>query len=104
MQDKFLQFLGITKKSGSLLEGYNKCEEAIKSGKLFLLILSDNCSENTKEKFIKYCNKYNVPFVQAYSKEDLGTPIGRTEINILGIADKNMSIRLVSLWNEKNKI
>lgn len=101
MQDKFLQFLSLTKKSGKLLEGYNKCEDAIKTGKLFLVILSNNCSENTKEKFIKYCIKYNVPFLQSYSKEDLGAPLGRSEINILGIADENMSAKLISLWNEK---
>ena len=28
--DKFLNFLGLTKRAGKLLEGYNKCEEEMK--------------------------------------------------------------------------
>ena len=31
MNSKFLQFLGLTKKAGKLREGYNKCEETIKT-------------------------------------------------------------------------
>ena len=30
MKNKFLQFLGLTKRAGKLLEGYNKCEDAMK--------------------------------------------------------------------------
>ena len=36
MTNKFYQFLGLTKKSGNLIEGYNKCEEAIKSKRFIL--------------------------------------------------------------------
>ena len=40
MQNKFLNFLGIAKKSGNLVEGYNACEEDIKRNKVSLCILS----------------------------------------------------------------
>lgn len=104
MKDKFLQFLGIVKKSGNLIEGYNKCEEIIDKRKLFLLIISTNCSSNTKEKFIRLCTNNSVPFVEAYSSEDLGNAIGRAEINLLGILNKNMSDNLLTLLKEQTTI
>lgn len=101
MPNKFLQFLGLTKRSGNLIEGYNKCEEAVKSNSLHLLIISSDCSENTKEKFMQYSNKYDVPLIEVpYGKEELGSSIGRAEINVLGVADKNMSLKLMTLIKE----
>lgn len=101
MQDKFIQFLGLTKRAGKLIEGYNKCEEIIDRRKIHLIIISLDCSNNTKDKFINYCTKYNIPYIQHYSKEALGMALGRNEVNILGISDKKMSLQLLKLFNEK---
>ncbi|MCM0648584.1 ribosomal L7Ae/L30e/S12e/Gadd45 family protein [Clostridium swellfunianum] len=101
MQNKFLQFLGLAKKSGNLIEGYNKCEELIKKSKLTLLILSKDCSLNTKEKFSKYCTIYKIPYIEVFTKEELGAPIGREEINVLGVVDRKMSDKLLSILNEQ---
>jgi ribosomal protein L7Ae-like RNA K-turn-binding protein len=102
MQDKFLQFLGLVKKSGNLVEGYNKCEELVKKNAISLLILSTDCSENTKEKFIKYCLNYSIPHIEYYSKDELGYPIGRPEISVIGIIERKMTEKLLSLWNEQD--
>lgn len=99
MNNKFYQFLGLTKKSGNLVEGYNKCEEIIKKDKIFLTIISLECSLNTVKKFEKYCSDKNVPVIKGPSKIDLGMALGRKEINILCIKDKNMSDKLIELWN-----
>lgn len=104
MSNRFLQFLGLIKRSGSLVEGYNKCEEVIKNKRLYLILLSSDCSESTKRKFIQYCSKYNILYIESFKKEDLGMSIGRREISILGITDKNMSTKLITLWNDQNKI
>lgn len=104
MKDKFLQFLGIVKKSGNLVEGYNKCEEIIQKQKLFLVIISTDCSINTKEKFIRLCTNNEVPYVVSYSGENLGNAIGRAEINLLGVLNKNMSDNLLLLLKEQTTI
>ncbi|MFL0246944.1 ribosomal L7Ae/L30e/S12e/Gadd45 family protein [Candidatus Clostridium stratigraminis] len=104
MRDKFLQFLGIVKKSGNLVEGYNKCEEIIKSNKLFLIIISENCSSNTKEKFIRHCTNCSLPYVEAYNSKELGNAVGRDEINILGVTNKNMSDNLILQLKEQSTI
>ncbi|WP_300348069.1 ribosomal L7Ae/L30e/S12e/Gadd45 family protein [Clostridium sp.] len=97
--DKFLNFLGLTKRAGKLLEGYNKCEEEIKRSKIYLFIFSNNMSNRTKEKFVLYCEQYNIPYIDSFSKEELGYSIGRYEINILGVTDENMAKKLLSYSN-----
>lgn len=97
--DKFLNFLGLTKRAGKLLEGYNKCEEEIKRSKIYLFIFSNNMSNRTKEKFVLYCEQYNIQYIDSFSKEELGYSIGRYEINILGVTDENMAKKLLSYSN-----
>lgn len=100
MQNKFLSFLGIAKKSRNLVEGYNACEEEIKRNKIRLCILSEECSENTTNKFQKYCNDRNIPVISGLSGEELGSAIGREMINILAVKDDKISKNLIKLWKE----
>ena len=53
MRNKFLSFLGLAKKSGNLLDGYNKCEEIIGKKRVYLVIFSNEISAKSKEKFTK---------------------------------------------------
>lgn len=97
MIDKFLNFLGLCKKSGNVLEGYNKCEAYIEYKKIYLLILSKDVSENTRQKFIKISIEKNIEVLEKYSKEQLGNSIGLKEINVIGITDFNFSKKLLEL-------
>lgn len=99
--DKFLKFLGLVKRAGNLKEGYNKCEDTIKAGNSNLIIISMDTSSNTKDKFNTYANRFNTEIIEYFTKEELGKALGRLEINILCITDKNMSKKLLELWNEK---
>ena len=103
MNNKFFQFLGLTKKAGKLIEGYNQCEDALSHGRGTLIIMSEESSTNTKDKFERFSNKYNIPFIEGVSNEVLGKCLGRAEINVLCVNDKRMSSKLLSLWNEKNE-
>ena len=96
MRNKFLSFLGLAKRSGNLLDGYNKCEEIIGKKRVYLVIFSNEISAKSKEKFTKKCEKLNIPCIDGFSKEELGSSIGKKEINIVGILDKNMAEKLLS--------
>lgn len=97
MNNKFLQFLGLVKKSGNLIEGYNRCEEILKKKKIYLFIFSTELSINSKEKFVRYCKDKSIPFLENFSKVDLGISLGRSEINILAITEENMAKKLIEL-------
>ena len=103
MNNKFFQFLGLTKKAGKIIEGYNQCEEALSHRRGTLIILSQESSTNTKEKFQRLSVKNNIPVIEGVSNEVLGKCLGREEINVICINDKKMSDKLLSLWNENNE-
>ena len=104
MINKFFQFLGLSKRAGKLLEGYNKCNDSLNKREIFLFILSLDISERTKKLFITYCEKNNIPYILDFYKEDLGSAIGRAEVNIIGVTDDNISKKLLSLYEENKQI
>lgn len=103
MNNKFLQFLGIVKKAGKIAEGYNKCEEVIKSGTAKLIILSDDASDNTRNKFENYSIRYDIPIIKnGFLSEDLGKILGREKIKVLCIIDYKMSSKLISMLDQND--
>lgn len=97
MNNKFLSFLGLVKRSGNLVEGYNKCEEVIKKkNPVYLFIFSKEVSERTKKLFVRYCEEKEIPYIDTFSKEDLGNTLGRPELNVLAVLEKNMAAKLIS--------
>jgi ribosomal protein L7Ae-like RNA K-turn-binding protein len=95
--NKFLSFLGLTRKSGKLLLGYNKNEEAIKLRQLFLVIISTGAAENTKKKFQGLAERAGVPLIEDYTTEELGMALGRKEIAVVGVIDRSMAAKLISI-------
>ncbi|MDO5038211.1 ribosomal L7Ae/L30e/S12e/Gadd45 family protein [Clostridium sp.] len=100
--NKFLNFLGLAKRSGSLIEGYSRCNELRNKTKIYLFVISKDASESTKKKFKKHCNENEITYIEDFSKEDLGIGIGKEEIKILAIKDQNMAKKLLSLYEEEN--
>ena len=50
MNRKVISYLGFAKKSGNLLTGVNTCSFAMAKGKVKLMILAEDISENSREK------------------------------------------------------
>lgn len=104
MKDKLLSFLGIAKKAGKVIEGYNKCEEAALKNRCFLLIVSSTCAPNTIEKFLRISEKKGIFIINHYSTEELSSTIGREGIGIIGISDSSMANKILELWKQGNNI
>ena len=64
--------------------------------------MSKESSENTRKKFKVYCERFKVPIIEDYSKEELGAILGREEINVIGILDKKIGDRLLELNIEES--
>lgn len=102
---KFFNFLGLAKRSGNLLEGYSKCNDERNRKEIYLFIISNDASESTKKKFIKHCENKNIKYIQDFSKDELGDAVGRLEVKIIGILDKNMAQKLNSIYeSEENSM
>ena len=102
--NKFFKFLGPAKRSGNLIEGYSKCDEQRSRIQFRIVILTDDASCSTKKKVRNHCSEQKIPLIEGFSKEQLGNPIGREEIKVLAVTDKNMAEKLISLYqNEEGR-
>lgn len=99
--NKFFNFLSIAKKSNNLLEGYSKCDDYRNSTKIYLFIMSKNLSDKSKSKFKKHCETNNIPYIEDFSKEDLGNALGRKEVMLLGVLDEGIAKKLLCLYEEE---
>ena len=98
--NRFIQLLGITTKAGKTVSGEFMVEQSIKNGEVYLVIIAENASDNTKKHFSDMCRYRNIPVVFACSKEELGKSTGKTTRTSVGILDKGLADKLISTLRE----
>ena len=91
MRNRVFQMLGIAAKSGNVVSGEFSTEKAIKTGRAFLVIVSEEASENTKKMFANMTEFYEVPMYVFGTKEELGRCIGKEFRASLAIMDENLA-------------
>lgn len=69
--------VGMAMKAGKVVSGEFSTEKAVKTGKAFLVIVSEAASDNTKKMFRNMCSYYEVPMYVYGTKEDLGHSMGK---------------------------
>lgn len=101
MKDKILSLLGFAQKSGNLLSGENTCELFIRKNKIKLIIISEEASANSKNKFMNICDSKDIPFMVFGSKNELSSAIGKFNRAIIGIKDEKFSQRILDLYKSE---
>ena len=91
MRNRVLQMLGIAAKSGNVVSGEFSTEKAIKSGHAYLVIVSEEASDNTNKMFTNMTEFYEVPMYVFGTKEELGRCIGKEFRASLAIIDENLA-------------
>ncbi len=86
-KDKIYSLLGLCQKAGKLQSGEFAVENSLKSGKAVLVIVSQDASKNTSEKFRNKCEYYGVPIAVFGDKELLGHAIGKEVRTSIAITD-----------------
>ena len=63
-------------------------ENAIKSGKSHMVLLSVEASDNTKKKFTNMCAHYKIPiYIFGSKKDELGHAMGQEMRTVLSVND-----------------
>ncbi|KXG76925.1 putative ribosomal protein YlxQ [Fervidicola ferrireducens] len=83
--------LGIARKAGKVIAGQEAVERAVLSKKVCLVIISEDASFNTKDKFISICKSRGINCIIYGTSDVLGKSIGKEARKIIGITDKNFS-------------
>ena len=91
MNKKVISYLGFAKKSGNLLTGVNTCSMAMTKGKVKLIIISEDISENSEKKIMKEIRRYNVHYVKYGESEELSHAVGSSGRNVFALCDKNFA-------------
>ena len=90
-QDKILSMISLATKAGKTVSGEFSVEKAVKENKTFLVVVSDEASDNTKKKFKNLCLFYKVPLYFYGSKQNLGHFMGKEFRASLAVTDKGLA-------------
>lgn len=91
MTDRVLAMIGMATKAGKTVSGEYMTEKAVKSQKAFLVIVSEEASENTKKMFRNMCAFYKVPFYTYGSMENLGHSMGKQFRASMAVTDEGFA-------------
>ena len=89
--EKEMNLLGLATRAGKTASGEFMTEKAIKSGKAYLVIVSEEASDNTKKMFENSCAYYKVPVYQFGMKEELGHAMGKEMRASLAVLDSGFA-------------
>ncbi len=91
MKPKIESYLGFAKKSRNLVEGAYTCEVYAKKKKLHLVIIAEDLGQSSKDKVQWFCEKGEVELIAYSDKERFGRILGKSEVGIIGITNKNFA-------------
>lgn len=90
-KDRVLSMLGLAARSRNVVSGGFATEEAVKSGKAYLVIIAEDASDNTRKKYSNMCEFYEVPCAYYSVKEIIGHAIGKEERSCLAVTDQGFA-------------
>ena len=99
INNNILGLIGLAMKAGKICFGADSVEENLNKQKVKLLIISKESSERTQSKFVKLCEKYNVPVIIDGEIDALSKAIGKNNKAIIGIKDINFAKSIQKKYN-----
>lgn len=91
MNNKALSHLGLAQRAGKLVSGDENVMKLIRSGQAKLVLMAVDASENTRKKYRDKCEFYTVPFMECFSRAELGLSLGKAERVIIAITDRGFA-------------
>ncbi len=96
-ENKIYSFIGLARKAGKLALGESLTEQAVKRGKAELVLITQDASDNTKNKIETAVYGRNIPMLQFGSKEKLGHILGKTFFSAIAVTDKGFAERIKTM-------
>lgn len=99
---KIYSMLGLAMRAGRLVSGEFATDKSVKGGKAWLVIVSEDASDNTRKMFSNMCEFYKVPIYFFGTKNGLGHAIGKVMRSSLAITDENFAKSIKNLINNES--
>ncbi|OPJ57133.1 L7Ae/L30e/S12e/Gadd45 family ribosomal protein [Alkalithermobacter paradoxus] len=97
MKSKALSFLGLAAKGGNIVSGDDTTLVELRKGKVKLIIIAQDASDNTKKLFIDKSKFRNIKYCIFATKTELGKAIGKYERAVVGIKDEKLARKMEEL-------
>ena len=102
--NKIFSMIGMATKAGKVVSGEFATEKAVKTGKAFLVIVSEAASDNTKKMFRNTCTFYKVPMYAYGTKEELGHSMGKEFRASLAVTEEGFAKSIEKRLKEAERI
>ena len=96
---KVLGLIGLSAKAGKVSFGADSVENGIRKKIVKLVIVAEDSSDRTKDKFERICKEFHIPIIQIADIETLSKTIGKNNKAIIGIQDINLSKEIEKINN-----
>lgn len=97
MNDRLLSFLGICRRAGKLVIGFDPLKDAVEQSKALLVLVASDISGNTLKKVNTVTTGGNVPcYTVNRTKDEISFSLGKT-CACLAVIDKGFADKLTQL-------
>ena len=99
-RNKVYGMLGIAAKAGKVKSGELAATEQIRAGRAQLVLIAEDASGNTRDRFASMCRGYSAVSCIYGTKEDLGRSIGKAERSVLAVTDEGLAEAIIKNLKE----
>ena len=97
--NKILGLIGLAARARKICFGADSVEQEIKKKKVYLIVIANDASDRTKDKFEKLSTTYKIPIIIEGEIEILSKSIGKSNKAVIGIQDSNLAKEIEKIKN-----
>ena len=95
--DAALRMLGIATRAGAVIPGTGRVREAVRDGRVRLVLLASDASRNSRDKLEPLLRAVGTPFGVIADRAALGAAVGRAPLSAVGVTDAALADRIGEL-------
>lgn len=103
VKEKIIQMIGLATRARKTIFGTDAVTMAMAKGKVKMVFISTDSSDNTKNKFLNKCEYYKAKLVIKLTCDDLRKATGKDNLMVVGITDPGFTNNLNNLLKEDVK-
>ncbi len=102
-KQKALNFIGLAQRGNKLISGDERVEKAIKNGQATVIIMANDVSEKTSERYQYLSDTYQKPLVSDFDSFEISQALGKKR-SLCCLTDRGMTKKLLSYFTESEVI
>lgn len=92
-----LRMLGLAERAGMVIPGTGRVREAVRSGRVRLVLLASDASRNSRDKLEPLVRAVGLEYAVIADRARLGAAVGRAPLSAVAVTDAAMARRIDAL-------